>query len=325
MVRAGRRAGAVNFVTPFSRIGVAELRGCDMWFSGSDTGWSEAERQSLSAWLAGPEPRYLIATCSDGRRDVCRALGVPASTAPPPAAALTSLDAPLRCGGGTTFAPTAAAAASGAAASFDWPMANFSEAAVLASYPDGQPAVVTNSLTNSRWLLLGVLDLLGSGSVSGGKEATATPADVFALNVFKFALDALSPRRASTCPSGYVPPRLRVCSKAGEGDISPNGLSLARARSKLTNQRIFGRRGAVGFYQFEFLGALARVESSALARCDIWFSGGGSLNATEVAALGQWVRAGGHFLIGGCDAPGRDAACRAVVRHAAAASLDAPD
>ena len=86
------------------------------------------------------------------------------------------------------------------------------------------------------------------------------------------------------------------------------------------------RQGAVGYYAFDF-NSLPEVGDYYLAQaeCDIWFSGGSeSLNATEVATLRAWTFQPGHFLIGGCDAVDRDAACRVVHRdvlqHRAAAS-----
>ena len=76
------------------------------------------------------------------------------------------------------------------------------------------------------------------------------------------------------------------------------------------------RQGAVGYYAFDF-NSLPEVGDYYLAQaeCDIWFSGGSeSLNATEVATLRAWTFQPGHFLIGGCDAVDRDAACRVVHR-----------
>jgi len=53
-----------------------------------------------------------------------------------------------------------------------------------------------------------------------------------------------------------------------------------------------------------------------LSECDIWFSGGSdSLNATEIGQLQSWTIRPGHFLIGGCDASDRGAACHAVGRE----------
>lgn len=207
-----------------AQVNDAGLRRCDIWFSGNTGLWTEDEKTALKNWLDdGENHRFVMGGCDDnieGIDDLCLAMGLPVQ---PHAVVPTELiesfagdyasqPNPLTCGGATEVETSGNIAA------------NFFESdqqVVLLRYvTEGAfPGVVTDTLTGyPKFLLSGDIDMWSNsldvpgvtlqtdGLVSAGSDIKNAN-DLFMVNVFKYAADAVTGRIAANggplCASVY--------------------------------------------------------------------------------------------------------------------------
>lgn len=185
-------------------VDATELANCDIWFSGNTGPWTQPEKDALNAWMNdNNEHHFVVGGCdlpTANMSAVCDAAGVQVANHGVQttnlitsfAGSFAGMDNPLTCGGAVQIETSGTVAAN---------FIGLTNEVVLLEYAnDNEPETITDTLTGfPKYLLTGDIDMwrdslaANDGLVSAGSGLNSTN-DLFVVNVFKFAADAVTGR-----------------------------------------------------------------------------------------------------------------------------------